>query len=431
MTSTMDHVNGSERSGPWPSLEPDFDPVALAQAEAIRTRAEAEAEARRLAAEAEAEAVRIKAAAEAEKQALANKRAALQLQRFEAEQKAKIAEAERKAAAEARETQRERLAAEAAELAEAEADEQRQKSASSWRAAAIGFAVVCGVVALPVQMSAFYREDARYLLAAPLVLEGAAWVVLRGAAAAVDDRRPHWHYRLIAWLLAFVAAGVNLWHGLTAFDTATAVGTAIASLAGPGIWDLHEHGRIRSRDGKPTLRQRWAQQWAERKQAKQEAALAKERAAAAQADAEAEAAKAAQLAADREANFEKVWKHALKLAAALGETTVTEAIWKRAHNDIEGTDPGEWVDIIRGRNAAKRRLTAARSEAPGERPVKVNSAQVASQMPPTRSKRVYKPPTRAGVRRKNDTPKYVAAANRQASIAARKSTEAKADERTI
>ncbi|WP_425560904.1 hypothetical protein, partial [Luedemannella helvata] len=273
-----DHINGA-------AVAPRFDPVALAEAEAIRSQAAADAEARRIAAEAEAETVRIKAAAEAEKQALTNKRAALQLQRFEAEQHAKIAEAERKAAAEAREAERERLAAEAADLAEAEAGEQREKSAKSWKIAAISFAIVCGVVALPVQMNAFYDEDARYLLAAPLVLEGAAWVVLRGAAAAVDDRRPHWHYRLIAWLLAFVAAGVNLWHGLTAFDTATAVGTAIASLAGPGIWDLHEHGRIRSRDGKPTLRQRSAQWRAERRQAKREAALAEERAAAAQEDA--------------------------------------------------------------------------------------------------------------------------------------------------
>ncbi|MFC5905591.1 hypothetical protein, partial [Streptomyces zhihengii] len=117
--------------------------------------------------------------------------------------------------------------------------------------------------------------------------------------------------------------------------------------------------------------------------------------------------------------FPDVWQHALKLAAALGETTVTETIWKRAHRDIEGTDPGETVAIIRGRNAAERRLLAARSEAPGERPVKVNSSQAASQMPPSGGRRVYKPPTRPGVRRKNDTPKYVPAANRQAAIAAR------------
>lgn len=417
MTASLDHVNGSASSHAesWAKAS-----VHEANAEAIRLQAAADAEARRIAAEAEAKAVLIKAEAEAEKQALANKRAALQHKRFEAEQNAKIAEANRKAAAEERAAEKERLEQEAAEQAAAEAGQRREKSATSWRRAALTFAVVCALVALPVQISAFYRENAKYLIVAPLVLEGAAWVVLRGAAAAVDDNRPHWHYRLIAWVLAFVAAGVNLWHGLTAFDPATAIGTAVASLAGPGIWDLHEHGRIRARDGKPTWRQRRKAAAAARAAAKAEA----RRQAEARAEREAADIKAAadaeQLAADRAARFPKVWEHALTLAAALGETTVTEDIWIRAHNDIEGTDPGDSVEIISGRNNAQRRLDAALSRAPGEKPVKVNSAQVASQMPPSRGKRVYKPPTRAGVRRKNDTPKYVPAANRQASIAARK-----------
>src|SRR5690606_13799930 len=127
--------------------------------------------------------------------------------------------------------------------AEAQTAEKREAAAKSWRKAALGFAIVCAIVALPVQMSAFWSPSAPWLIAAPVVLEGGAWVILRGAAAAVEDHRPHWHYRLIAWALAFVAAGVNLAHGLHAFDMATAVGTAFASLAGPGVWDLHEHGR--------------------------------------------------------------------------------------------------------------------------------------------------------------------------------------------
>src|SRR5690606_40964746 len=71
-----------------------------------------------------------------------------------------------------------------------------------------------------------------------------------------SDLRPHWHYRVIAWCLAFIAAGINLWHGLNAFDPATAIGTAFASIAGPGVYDLHEHGQIRKRDGKLSWRQR-------------------------------------------------------------------------------------------------------------------------------------------------------------------------------
>ncbi|MEU6534212.1 hypothetical protein ABZ869_34065, partial [Streptomyces sp. NPDC046928] len=123
-----------------------------------------------------------------------------------------------------------------------------------------------------MQMSAFWSKDAPWLLVAPLVLEGGAWVVLKGAAAAVDEHRPHWHYRTIAWVLAFIAAGINLAHGLAAFDPATAIGTAFASLAGPGVWDLHEHGRIRRRDGKQTWRQRRAERKAQKKAAAEKAA---------------------------------------------------------------------------------------------------------------------------------------------------------------
>ncbi|MFD5419478.1 hypothetical protein ACFWJT_15815 [Streptomyces sp. NPDC127069] len=420
MSSTMDHVNGTATSQAeaWAMAS-----VHEAKAEAIRAQTASEAEVRRIAAEAEAEAVRLKAAAEAEKQALANKRAALQLQRFEAEQAAKIAEANRKAAAEARLATKERIESEAAEAEAAEKSEKREESARAWRKTAIRFAVVCAAAALPVQLSMFYNPDRLYLLSVPLVIEGAAWAALKGAAAAVDDERPHWHYRLIAWVLAFVAAGINLGHGLTDFDTTTAIAAALASLAGPGMWDLHEHGRIRSRDGKPTWRQRRATRKAERAEAK-EAARREARQLAEKKIADAKAEEDAKLLAeDREANFPEIWKHALKLAAALGEATVTEAVWKRAHRDIEGTDPGDSVDIIRGRNAAERRLIAARSEAPGNRPVKAANAQRASQMPPASGTRVYRPPTRAGVRRKGDTQKYVPAANRQAAITAKAAAE--------
>jgi hypothetical protein len=416
MTASLEHVNGSAPSHAesWAMAS-----VHEAQAEAIRAQAAADTEARRIAAEAEAEAVRVKAAAEAEKQALANKRAALQLQRFEAEQNAKIAEAERKAAAEARAAEKERREAEAAEAAAAMQGEKREQSTRSWRNAALAFAVVCAAAALPVQMNAFYDPARKYLLVVPLVIEGAAWAALKGAAAAVDDERPHWHYRLIAWLLAFTAAGINLGHGLNDFDPTTAIATALASLAGPGMWDLHEHGRIRARDGMPTWSQRRAARKAEKKVKAEQAKREAEKKVADKAAREQAAKDRAQLAADRETNFPEVWKHARKLAAALGETTVTDDIWKRAHNDIEGTDPGETVDIISGRTNAQRRLEAALSRAPGEKPIKVNSAQVASQMPPGRGQRVYRPPTRAGVRRKGDTPKYVKAARTQAAITAR------------
>jgi hypothetical protein len=411
MTTSLEKVNGSHAAFP----EPRFDPTALAKAEAIRIQANAEAEARRIQAEAEAEAIRIKAREEAERQRIANERSALRAERERAEQNVKIAEAKRKAAEAERLAEAEARQAEGVQAAEEAEGEARAKAASSWRKAALAFAVLCALVALPVQMSAFYSDQRPYLGGVPIVLELGAWVVLKGAASAVTDKRPHWHYRLIAWFIAAGAAAVNLAHGLDQFDLTTAVATAVASIAGPGIWDLHEHGRIRARDGQAT----W---WQRRKERKAAAAVEAERVKAAKAAAEANAERLAKLAKDREANFREVWNHAVKLAAALGEVEVTQPIWVRAHRDIEGTDPGESVNIIRGRNAAERRLIAARSEAPGEKPVKAANAQRASQMPPTRPKRVYNPPARAGIRRKGDTQKYVAAARTQAAITAKNAT---------
>lgn len=150
------------------------------------------------------------------------------------------------------------------------------------------------------------------------------------AVALPDDRlAPRVHRR-----------GINLWHGWHAFDPATAIATAFASVAGPGVWDLHEHGRIRKRDGALSRRERKTK---ERDEARAEAmrqleekAKRFEREAAEKAAAEA----AQKLAADRESRFPKVWEHALMLAADLGETTVTDAIWKRAKRNVEGADPG-------------------------------------------------------------------------------------------
>lgn len=419
MTTAMERVNGTA----VPADEPQIDLVAAAQAEAIRRDAEARAEAERIRAQGDADAARIKAEEEAKKQRLANERTELRLRRERAEQEAKIAEANRRQKEAERAEQEARRQQEQQAAAEAQTAEKREAAAKSWRKAALGFAIVCAIVALPVQMSAFWSPSAPWLIAAPVVLEGGAWVILRGAAAAVEDHRPHWHYRLIAWALAFVAAGVNLAHGLRAFDMATAVGTAFASLAGPGVWDLHEHGRIRTRDGKLTRRQRKEQK---RQQAQQAAAdKAKREREEAQRKAEEDAARqrAEQLAAQRAEQYPEVWEHALKLAAALGETTVTEAVWKRAHEDVEGAPPGEDAATLRMRNAAARRVVAARSEAPGERPVKVTKAQRDPQMPPGRGRgRPGGPPVR-GKRRPGDTAPYSKAVRRAMSATAKQAAK--------
>ncbi|MGW4603711.1 hypothetical protein ACWENS_10620 [Streptomyces sp. NPDC004532] len=380
-------------------VEPGFDAVTLAEADAIRSRAKAEADAVKIKAAEEAERQRL----ENEKQALANRRAAIRAEREEAEHANKMAKLRNEREETERRTREARRVDDEKRQAEKQATEEVDAAESKWRHMALGFYVVCAIVALPVQVAAFWNPHAPWLIVAPLMLEGGAWVVLKGAAAAVAGHRPHWHYRMIAWLLAFLAAGINLWHGLNAFDPATAIGTAFASVAGPGVWDLHEHGRIRKRDGVLTRAERKAQRNAEKRRAAEKKAAE-------------QAAKVAQAQLDeaRAKAFPKVWEHALKIAAALGETTVTETVWKRAHRDIEGADPAESAEIIRLRNAAEARVEAARQK----RPVRGSSPQVTSQVPGAKKPRVYNPPARRGKRTKGDV-KYTPGASRQASITAR------------
>ncbi|WP_432137634.1 DUF2637 domain-containing protein [Streptomyces sp. bgisy154] len=410
-TSTEQRING-------------YDPRALAEAEAIRTRAAAEAEAARIAAEAEAKAKLAAAEEEARKLRLANDKAEARAREEQAAREARIAKLNRE-----REEQ-ERAARETAEKAAVQEQAEAVKAAEAaaaeeqWRKYALRFYAVCAIVAMPVQIAAFYNPHARWLLAAPIMLEGGAWVVLKGARAAAISHRPHWHYRMIAWLLAFIAAGINLWHGLNAFDPATAIGTAFASIAGPGVYDLHEHGQLRKRDGKLSWRQRRAKVKAERAEVARKAAEGEQRAAEKEAAEKAAEEARRQLAETRAREFPKVWEHAVRLAAAVGETTVTEAVWKRAHRDVEGTDPAESADIIRMRNAAELRVEAARQKRPVSTVSKTTNAQRASQVPAAKKPRVYSPPARRGVRTKGDV-KYTPAASRQASIAAKKAAAKK------
>jgi hypothetical protein len=399
---------------PAVAAEPSIDLVAAAEAAAIRARSEAEVEQARILAEAEAEAIRIKAAEEARKLALANNRNERKEAEEQAASAARIADHNRRREDAERARQDAAKAAEKVKEAAEASDAEKAEAEDKWLKYARGFYIVCAIVALPVQVAAFYDPNALWLMAAPLMLEGGAWVVLKGAAAAVAAHRPHWHYRLIAWLLAFIAAAINLWHGLNAFDPATAIATAFASIAGPGVWDLHEHGRIRKRDGALTRRERKAQRKQERAEAARKAAEEKRLAAEREAAGKAAEEAAAKLAADREDKFPKVWEHALKLAADLGEATVTQQIWAQAKLDVEGAKPGESAEVIRMRNAAQARVEAAREK----RPVNGSSQQVASQVLGAKKTRVYNPPARPGRRTKGDV-KYTPGASRQASIAAR------------
>ncbi|MFE7485497.1 hypothetical protein [Streptomyces sp. NPDC057552] len=410
---------------------PAVDLVAQAEADAIRTkayadaeeqraRAEAEAEALRIKAEGDAKAAEIKAAEEARKLKLANDKAQARAIEEQAARDARIAKSNRERAEAERGQQDDERARQEQQQNEAAAEAEVAKAASTWRGYAIAFYAVCAVVALPVQIAAFWDRDAPWLVIAPLMLEGAALVVTKGAAAAVAANRPHWHYRAVAWVFAFIAAGINLKHGLDAFDPATAIGTAFASLAGPGVWDLHEHGRIRRRDGVPTRRERRAAAKAAKETARKQAAEKAEQEAAKTAAEEAAEAAATVLAATRKARFPKVWDHALGLAADLGETTVTEAIWRRAKRDVEGADPGESADTIRMRNTAEIRVEAARIRKSVAAVSKSKNAQRGTHLPPASTKPRPKPiPPR---RKRGDSTPFHPAAKRLAADTARRST---------
>ena len=414
-----------EQRTPEPQPEPAVDAEAArarawAEAEERRVAAEAAAEERRIKAQAEADAIRAKAEEEARKLRLANDRADRKAREEEAASEARIAEHNRRREDADRVRRAAAAQAEIDERVEAEKAKVVAKADRKWRGWAITFYTLCAAVALPVQISAFWDRHKPWMAGAPVLLEIAALVVAFGTAAAVANKRPHWHFRLITWVLAFIAASVNLWHGMQEFDPATAVGTALASVFGPGVWDLHEHGRIRKRDGVLTRR--------ERKAAKAEA----KRIAAEKADAElreterqAYLEKAAREAAEkldrmRLAKFPKVHEHAWKLVADYGETAITPAIWKQAKLDVEGAPPGESADVIRMRNAAETRVEAARQK----RSVNGSTQQVASQVLGSKMPRVYNPPARPGRRTKGDV-KYAPGASRQASIAAREAAAKK------
>lgn len=397
----------SPESQPEPTVDVEVARArAWAEAEERRVAAEAAADERRIKAQAEADATHAKAEEDARRLRLSNDKLERKSREDEAASQARIAESNRQRDESDRAREAGRKQAAVDQVAAAVQDGKRAKTAKSWRRAALGFAIACAIVALPVQMSAFYNPDAKWLLAAPMMLEGGAWVVLRGAAAAVDDHRPHWHYRLIAWSLAFIAAAVNLSHGLSHFDPATAIGTAFASLAGPGVWDLHEHGRIRRRDGALTRRERKAQVKAAKAEAARKAAEEKKRGAdrAAADKAAAEAAEA--LADSRAEEFPDVWDEAEKIAAAVGEVTVTEAVWARAYRNIKGCEPGESIESITARRAAEKRVQAALTGAPVNTLSKTTNAQRGVQTPRSGYKPV--PP----VRKKGDTTRYHRAAGR-------------------
>ncbi|MFD4912828.1 hypothetical protein ACFWNR_06350 [Streptomyces virginiae] len=126
------------------------------------------------------------------------------------------------------------------------------------------FAVACFLVAMPLQLRAFWSADRPWDMLAPLVLESAAWVMMRQAEAAIAARRTVWQYLTGAAIAASIAATVNVYDGATHAGIGVTFGLVggFCSLAGPTVWAVHEFG-ARAKTAKATR--------AERKLAEQQA----------------------------------------------------------------------------------------------------------------------------------------------------------------
>ncbi|MER5317989.1 DUF2637 domain-containing protein [Streptosporangium roseum] len=82
--------------------------------------------------------------------------------------------------------------------------------------------------------------------ALPIALEGGVWYLAYLIHRAIKAKLPIGRYRVATWSMAGIAAGMNLWHGITANATKTdswaglqvGVILALASLLGIALWEL-------------------------------------------------------------------------------------------------------------------------------------------------------------------------------------------------
>lgn len=417
--------------------ETRFNPVALAEADAIRTRADAEAKALRIKAEGEADAARTLAAEEAEKQRLANERAAMRLEKEKADHDAHLAKKAAEAAKTAAERQQTEKAAGEKAAEEAQQAAEQERSEQLWKWGARGIYAVGLIIAAPVQFLAFWDPQRPFLVAAPALLEGLALVLAFGANWAVAHRRDVLPYRIGIMFGALIAATINLWHGIT--DPAIGLNAgligAIASLGGPIVLMAYERGIAQKADGIPSARERRA---ARREKAQAEAARDKARRE--KADAE-HAAKLEKMAAqkladeeqkrrddDRRKAHEDVWKVADAMRSARGSAVVTEQIWGEAWYRVTGSK----VVGITPEIEAQSRAAQSRMKNATELPVLGETSLISSQIKPRQKKDPNAPDGRRNnggtppTRRPGDTQPYSEGARRQIGreTAARKPVEA-------
>ncbi|MFJ9037963.1 hypothetical protein ACIRF8_15390 [Streptomyces sp. NPDC102406] len=422
-TASVEKVNGSAVASP----EPRFDPVALAEAEAIRTRAAAEAEALRIKAEGEADAARALAAEQAEKDRIANQRAKIALERKKVDHDAYIA----KKAAETAKSRADKEKTEKAEADQAKREAQlatdRARSEKYWKWGARGIYLVGLALAGPVQFMHFWDPRRPFLLAAPALLEGFALVLAFGAAWAVAHRRDVAPYRVGIMLGALIAAGVNLYGGMSDKEIGFNAGLigAIASIGGPIVLMTYERGVAQKADGEPSRRDKRAaaKEAAAKAAAEEKTRIEKE---AAETKAAADKKIAEERAAleqkrrddDRKAAHPDVWRVADAIRSARGSAFVTEQIWAEAWYRVTGfKQVGVDLDID-----AQTRAADARAKTAEQMPVLGPRSLVESQI----KRRTQKDPDAPDGRRNNggtpprrvpgDTPSYSPLARRQIGI---------------
>ncbi|MFE2563075.1 hypothetical protein [Streptomyces mirabilis] len=407
--------------------ERGFDAVALARAEAIRTRTTAEADALRIEAQGKAEAEKIKAATEAEAKRIANERAAMRLEKEKADHQATLAKKAAETAkynaeqAKSEKAEKEEAGREAARLAE------QERSERYWKWGARGIYAVGLIIAAPIQFLHFWDPQRPFLVAAPGLLEGFALVLAFGAAWAVAHRRDVAPYRIGIMLGALIAAGINLYGGMSDPKIGLNAGIigAIASLGGPIVLMAYEHGIAQKTDGIPSWRERRAAE----KQAEAEEAA---RASAAKAKAEAEEKAAAEKAAreqaaaeeqqrrdtDRQQHHPEVWAVADALRSARGSQYVTEQIWAEAWTRVTGCKTvGITLDI-----ESQSRAAQARMQTVTDTPIIGEFSLIESQKGPRAKRDPNAPDGRRNnggtppVRRAGDSAPYAPIARKQASI---------------
>lgn len=406
---------------------PGYDPRALAEAEAIRKRAEADAEALRIKAKGEADAARTLAAEQAERDRLTNERTRLTNERKKIDHDAYVA---KKAAEIAQaEAAKERAGKEAADkqAAEAKREAEQRRSERWWKWGARGIYAVGLVIAAPVQFMHFWDPHRKFLIAAPALLEGFALVLAFGAAWAVAHRRDVRPYRIGIMAGAAIAAGVNLYGGVT--DPAIGLNAgligAIASLGGPIVLMAYEHGIAQKADGIPSGRERRA---AARAKAEADAAREKVRKEKQEADVRAATERAAREKgaeeeqarkdADREAKHPDVWEVADAVRSARGSRYVTDQIWAECWYLVTGCK----TVGIRPEIEAKSRAAQAHMRTVTEAPVLGSLSLIESQKGPRTKRDPNAPDGRRNnggtppVRRPGQTAPYTEAAKKQAAL---------------